>query len=141
MDLNKILRFVCTILGISFLILFLLGFVQFTRDVLSHRETKYVERELVQIINRPEANGSFFLASGQINEQNYYQFYYKDRDGFIIYRKENAEHGKAKIRFSDKPKLIIEYIGNNEFGWKEKGIIIEVPESSILRNYNLNLKE
>lgn len=136
---EKILTIFLKALAWGFLLLIIFSFCVTLYISSQPKHIVYEERELIQVNNKSEIEGSFFLASGSFGEELYYQFYYKDKNNFIIYNKVPVESEKIKIRFSDKPKLLIVNQGN-EYGWEEQGMILEVPESAILRDYNLNLK-
>lgn len=136
---EKILTVSFKVIAWGFLLLFVCGLCTSLYISSQPKYIVYEERELIQVNNKSEIEGSFFLASGSFGEELYYQFYYKDKNNFIVYNKVPVESEKIKIRFSDRPKLLIVNKGN-KYGWEEQGMILEVPESAILRDYNLNLK-
>ena len=112
------------------------------------------KKELVALENSREVQGSFFLGCGNINNEQYYVFFYNTPNGgkkfdkinaknTIIYEENRKDAYLAKEvmekRYSDKIRqwLIPKFIGNICFF---NNYIIRVPKGTIRTGYNLSLE-
>lgn len=90
-------------------------------------------------------NGSFFLASGQIEGKMKYIFYYEDNG---LYKMEQLDYEKVSIRYSDSVAKVNvtekypteSFINKFALDWDifSKTYVIEVPIGTIKNNYNLD---
>jgi hypothetical protein len=102
--------------------------------------------DLVSFNDSGQLDGRFFLGSGTVNESMYYRFYYEKGKGFN-YNKIEANSVK-NIYYDDDPRIIKYRITKKPkglwslmtFGFYDYYYLIYVPEGSIKRQFNLDLK-
>lgn len=92
-------------------------------------------------------NGAFFLGCGMVNETMRYTFFYND-NGY--YKMQQIGINNTKIKYSDKPRLIVftTLVNYDDwynrfvfgFGYASQRYVLCVPKGTIKNNYNLDTK-
>lgn len=112
-------------------------------------ETTTWTESLSSLKENTSIEGSFALASGNINGTMKYEFYVKNTDGTYTLHQVNCSDSKIRYVKTD-PKLIVtsHFLSKsiwNKFvftpDWLDKStqsFVFEIPENSINKNYNLN---
>lgn len=99
---------------------------------------KTFKDELISLNLDGKTSGSFFLGTGTIDNDFYYFYYAKDKDGFITFNKRYATSYNTRISYIDTSATIKPYV-ENCVNLAERIVTFYIPRNTIKSEYNLNL--
>lgn len=123
----------------AFLILVLINLV--TYGVVGEHTEKVGEAKLAALADNVGPSGSFFLGSGNIDDEASFFYYEKNGDAYTL------EHVDADnvtiVESSETPRIeFYESVTNNQFwhlgGMGERSYKFYIPEGSIMNNFTLD---
>lgn len=95
--------------------------------------------DLQALATSSELQGSFFLASGTVGEDQVFRYLTRQKDGLIQAREIEADYASV-IEGSDDPHVEYRYTCYDMFPWQTCGqpaLVFHVPEGSVLRDYDV----
>lgn len=96
--------------------------------------------DLQALATNSELQGSFFLASGTVGENQVFRYLTRQEDGLIQAREIEAAYASV-IEGSDDPHIEYRYTcHDNIFPWRvcgQRALVFHVPEGSVLRDYDV----
>lgn len=93
--------------------------------------------ELIAISNGTNTSGSFFLGCGNIKEQPVYYYYCKNLDGSFSLK---YAFCKNSFIYEDLIDGQEPYYTHNSLCDEDRGYNFHVPKNSIIKTYELNIK-
>lgn len=95
--------------------------------------------DLQALATSSELQGSFFLASGTVGEDQVFRYLTRQEDGLIQAREIEAAYASV-IEGSEDPHIEYRYTCYDMFPWQTCGqpaLVFHVPEGSVLRDYDV----